>query len=350
MNSNINLASARSSSAITGLATNSTTVYHGPDSSNYAKVGSIGPNETVNILAQSMGWYHVEYTVNGTSKRKTGYVPKFSLTSVSSSNISEEDFYGGYCYAVQQLDVRTCDVFADTASIGNLFINEGCTFLFSYLVNGVNVAFIEYATSSGTKRGYVESNKLKFTCETIVAIANEKIDVYAGPSTSYTSFGTIFQNELMAVIAKEDNLIYVEYNTTKGRKRGYVDWSQLNEEIFYYKAGKGSKHIFLVFAQHGWEDGTKVDGTLEHGDGNMLSKIAKNFMNRLASMNEAERTKILDNWTIFLFPRINPDGIKFGNTKMVLVVVFIIKLIQIDLGLAVSKYILVQETLQETLI
>ena len=32
----------------------------------------------------------------------------------------------------------------------------------------------------------------------------------------------------MSLLAKEGNWIYVEYNTTKGRKRGYVDWTKVN--------------------------------------------------------------------------------------------------------------------------
>ena len=51
MNENTKRNVLYSSRAVTGYATASTPVYHGPDASNYAKVGSIGPNETVNVLA-----------------------------------------------------------------------------------------------------------------------------------------------------------------------------------------------------------------------------------------------------------------------------------------------------------
>ena len=121
-----------SSRQITGFAQNSATVYHGPNSTDYATVGSIGPNETVNILATSMGWYHIEYDVGTSGKRKTGYVPQSVLTNVSGGTPTEEDFYGGYCYATTELDVRTCDDFNLTAPVGTLFKHEGCTFLFSY--------------------------------------------------------------------------------------------------------------------------------------------------------------------------------------------------------------------------
>lgn len=421
-----------SSTAVKAVIATSSNVYHGPDSSNYAKVGSIDAGEDpVYILATSMGWYHIEYLVTSTGKHKTGYIPASVVSSYSGGELTEEDFYGGYCYATTELDVRTCDDFSLTAPVGTLFKLEGCTFLFSYEFNGNNIAFIEYATSNGTKRGYVYAKYLKFTCETIVCIAKENISVYGGPSNSdYARFGTIYQNELMSLLAKEGNWIYVEYNTTSGRKRGYVDWTkvnprdytagtyfndfyvapsnsachindevvsvyggpnknyanigsvncenvtcfwtndstfdftcieyvvtatgllkrgyipsskvnegtlalennsienfdtsfsyftkigygktQLGKQMSYFKTGTGNDHLFLTFGLHGWEDGTKSDGTYYHGDGNMLLKIAKRFMQDFANLPEEKRTAIQRRWTIFVYPGINLDGIVNG--------------------------------------
>ena len=420
-----------SSTAIKAVISTASNVYHGPDSSNYASVGSISAGEDpVYILAKPMGWYHIEYVVTSTGKHKSGYIPENVVSSYSGGEPTEEDFYGGYCYATTELDVRTCDDFSLTAPVGTLFKNEGCTFLFSYEFNGQNIAFIEYSTSSGTKRGYVYSKYLHFPLETIVCIANENIPVYSGPDfNAYEKIGTIYKNELLSLLAKESNIIYVEYNTTSGRKRGFVDWykvnprdyipgtffndfyptpdnsschvidekitvyagpstnyanigsvrnenivcfwtnttdinltcieyvvtstgllkrgyidaskivdgplalennpleefysdsyftkvnygkTQLNRDMCYLRAGNGAKHIFLVFAQHGWEDGKNSSGALQHGDGNMLLKIAKNFINRFSSMNNEQRNTILNNWTIFLFPGINLDGIVNG--------------------------------------
>ena len=426
-----------SSTAVKAVIATSSNVYHGPDSSNYAKVGSIDAGEDpVYILATSMGWYHIEYLVTSTGKHKTGYIPASVVSSYSGGELTEEDFYGGYCYATTELDVRTCDDFSLTAPVGTLFKHEGCTFLFSYNMGNNEVAFIEYATSSGTKRGYVYSKYLKFPCETIVCVAKENIPVYGGPSSNtYAHFGTIYQNELMSLLAKESNWIYVEYNTTKGRKRGYVDWTkvdprdytsgtyfndfyktpsnsdchindesqsvavyggpstsyskigsvncenitcfwtnndsyadltcieyvvsstgllkrgyidpnkanlglltlenntieefnsdsiftkvrygytQLERPMHYLRAGSGPKHIFLVFALHGWEDGKKSDGSFYHGDGNILLKIAKSFINKFNNMNAENRNTILNNWTIFLFPGVNLDGIVNGYSN-----------------------------------
>ena len=433
MNFEDNESITKSSTATTGFATELITVYHGPDESVYAQVGSIGPNETVNILAKSMEWYHIEYTVGTTTQRKTGYVPMSSLSNITGDTVTEEDFYGGYCYATTELDVRTCDVFENTAPVGTLFAKEGCTMLFSYYVGNNNIAFIEYSTPNGTKRGYVYAQYLVFPCETIVGVANEYIQVYGGPDFENSAiFGTIYKNELISVLAKQGNIIYVEYNTIKGRKRGYIDWgkinprdynegksfntfytlknnsncyimdepsgvdvyagpstmyakigkvncenvicfwtndnnfslscieymvsstgkrkrgyieinkinignfpyennvledlsvnfthfnrfvygkTQLNKDMVYYKTGNGPNHIFLTFALHGWEDGKKVDGTYYHGDGNMLTKIAKRFMNRFSELNDVSLSDIQNKWTIFVFPGINLDGIVEG--------------------------------------
>lgn len=436
-NSNISLFS---STAIKAKMARKSNVYHGPSDKFYASVGSVDKDEDpVYILAKSMEWYHIEYIVTSTGKHKTGYIPADAVASYSGGTPTEEDFYGGYCYAESELDVRTCDNFSLTAPVGTLGKYEGCTFLFSYKVGDKNIAFIEYSTVNGTKRGYVYSQYLKFPYETIVCVAKEEIVVYSGPSTSHAQLGTIFANELMSVLAKEDNMIYVEYNTTGGRKRGYVDWtkvdprdykegttfrkfyrttqtninngawvstrqivyggpnttyantgavncediidyntevspqfplsyieyyitgstqkkcgyilpsaiddsvqlehntlsepatsypyfesrkflgkSQLERDTYYYTAGHGPNNLFLVFAQHGWEDGTLSDKSYYHGDGNMMVRIAKNFLEGFSSnatLSETERTAILNNWTIFVFPCNNPDGIINGASN-----------------------------------
>lgn len=425
-----------STSNVAVMAQNQT-VYHGPAlvDDTYASVGSVDNGESVYVLATSMGWYHIQYNVGSTGKQKTGYIPQSSVASITGGTLTEEDFFGGYCYATTELDVRTCDDFSLTAPVGTLYKNEGCTFLFSYKMGANEVAFIEYASSSGTKRGYVYSKYLKFPCETIVCIAKENLKVYAGPSTSiYAQLGSIYITELISVLAKEGSWIYVEYNTSSGRKRGYVDWNkvdprdykagtafndfyitpsngdchivdesvnvyggptkdyakigtvnnenvtcfwtndsvfgftcieyvvsttgllkrgyidsskcltgalamennsiesfnssysyfgnkinygktQLGKDMFYYKAGTGKNHMFLVFGLHGWEDGVTTSGAYKHGDGNMLLKIAKNFINRVISMDNSRRTQILKDWSIFIFPGVNLDGMVNGYSN-----------------------------------
>lgn len=430
----------RSSRATVGKMAQNQNVQFGPAEKNYASAGSVNAGEEVYILSKAFGYYHIQYHVGSTGQEKQGYVPQVTIEDYTGPNPEEENYYGGYCYPSTELDVRTCDDFDKTAPVGTLYKHEGCTMIFHYDFSGngksYHVAYVEYSTSSGTKRGYVYNQYLIFPFDTCVGVVNTNINVYGGPSeTEYDSIGSLSSLEFVGILAKEGDNIYVEYNTTGGRKRGYIKYSQItaynrpaifpdfytngvvahiipqrcvvrggpnsnyaelgavnNEEVtcfntngagdnytfeytcieykvdstgkkkrgyvlateviggnlpeennplesfdynmkdfgnkisygttqkgrdmFYYKAGTGSNHLFLVFAQHGWEDGTKSDGSYYHGDGNMLVKIAKNFMQRFSNnIDLINKATILRNWTIYVFPGINLDGIVNGSTN-----------------------------------
>ena len=429
----------RSSTATVGTMAQNQNVQFGPGEKNYASAGSVNAGEEVYILSKAYGYYHIQYHVGSTGQEKQGYVPQTSVYDYTGPNPEEEDYFGGFCYASTELDVRTCDDFSKTAPVGTLFKHEGCTMIFHYEFseNGksYHVAYIEYSTSSGTKRGYVYNQYLIFPFDTCVGVVNTNITVYGGPSeTEYDSIGSLSSLEFVGILAKEGDNIYVEYNTTGGRKRGYIRYSQLvafnrpavfpdfyangvvahiipqrcivrggpnanyaelgavnNEEVtcfntngagdeytfeytcieykvdstgkkkrgyvlateviggnlpeennpiesfenyypyfgskinygttqkgrnmFYYKSGFGPNHLFLVFAQHGWEDGTKSDGSYYHGDGNMLLKVAKQFMIRFANLAGNRIDNIRKKWTIYVFPGINLDGIINGNSN-----------------------------------
>lgn len=436
---NTRIIQTRSSTAIVGTMAQNQTVYHGPHLTQYATVGSVDTGEQIYILSKAFGFYHIQYIVTGTRKQKQGYVPQESVYDFTGPIPEEENYYGGYCFATTELDVRTCDDFNLTAPVGTLFKHEGCTMIFHYdFVDGdrsYHVAYIEYSTSSGTKRGYVYNQYLSFPVETCVAVMKERADVYAGPNSNYASIGAIAGSEFVSIIAKEGDDIYVEYNTSGGRKRGYIKYSQVNpynrpsvfpdfyadgvqayildercvvyggpnsnyselgavrneevtcfntnksnnneytfeytcieytvsstgqrkrgyvlaskvingnlpeennpiesfnksyqffgskiiygqtqkgRDMFYYKAGSGINHLFLTFALHGWEDGTKADGTDYHGDGNMLLKVAKRFMINFANLAGSRIDDIRKKWTIYVFPGINLDGIVNGNNN-----------------------------------
>ena len=66
----------------------------------------------------------------------------------------------------------------------------------------------------------------------------------------------------------------------------------------YYKYGTGPNVYFATFAMHGWED------DFEH-DGQELTKIANAFKDKLMALKDPNIEK---NWTIYIFPSVNPDG------------------------------------------
>lgn len=396
-----------------GYMTESRSVYFGPNSTDYASVGSVDYNEKVYLLGQSAGWYHIQYLVGNTGKQKSGFVPVDTVTNVvANSPVHEEVLTGGYRYANNQITIYSCDNLEIALSVGTVFAGEGITLIYSYNYSdsskSYDIAYIEYSTSSGTKRGYIYSSNL-VVAEYVTSVARivSTSSAYSGPDTSYVKLGGGYYNEYVAIIAKEENWVFVEYNTKAGRKRGFMKYSNLsncnypnggyadfkriiglkkaqkqinvyggpnsnyarigtifNQEIvsylstereyayieyntnsgakrgyvianelitteapqlpntntyagftrgtygtsglgkdlIYYKIGNGDNVCFTVFEQHGWEDAWAYDGT-------ELVKIADRVMSNLSSSG------INNNWTLYIIPYANPDGITNGYTN-----------------------------------
>jgi len=80
--------------------------------------------------------------------------------------------------------------------------------------------------------------------------------------------------------------------------------SGLGRELKWYKIGKGPNKVFAVFAQHGWEDAWSSDGA-------ELVKIADRVMKSLSSGSQ----DIFKDWTVYIIPYANPDGITDGYTN-----------------------------------
>lgn len=141
----------------------------------------------------------------------------------------DEGYYGGLGYAWQ-----TETVYSDAActnKIGTIYKGEGYTILYRNWDN----FYVEYSTPSGAKRGYVSHWPGEYPMavyRSCVSKITANSTVYAGPDTSrYAAVGTVYAGELVAVIGRNDyplgngytgGWIYIEYNTTSGRKRGYM--------------------------------------------------------------------------------------------------------------------------------
>lgn len=135
-----------------------------------------------------------------------------------------ESYDGGWAIAYNDQEV-----FNETSCSthkGTIYRNEGVTVL---NVIG-DVAKIQYSTSGDPKTGYVPLSSIYtgFLADTCVAKVTTFANTYYGNSTSYGRCGSVTAGELVVVLAKNDNWVYVEYNTTSGRKRGYMLYSNLS--------------------------------------------------------------------------------------------------------------------------
>ena len=90
------------------------------------------------------------------------------------------------------------------------------------------------------------------------------------------------------------------YGTSGKRQSG-----QGGYDLTYYKIGKGSKHLFTTFSIHGFEDSYWKDGS-------ELTYMANQFKDYL---NNNISEALVNEWTIYIFPTLNPDGQYDGWTN-----------------------------------
>ena len=93
---------------------------------------------------------------------------------------------------------------------------------------------------------------------------------------------------------------------------GYYGKSGLKEigdskgsDMEYFKYGNGPNVFYATFAVHGFED-------LWPHDGYELVEIAEKFYQTLIKNEDYD---LSDKWTIYIFPCVNLDGVKYGTTN-----------------------------------
>ena len=133
------------------------------------------------------------------------------------------------------------------------------------------------------------------------------ISLKTNPLLSITVEGNI-ENGSKMILAKTENnnnqMLYFFYVTDKNIKEGLYGMSGLmykgtgGHYLEYYQIGKGSKHLFLNFSIHGFEDSY-------NNDGSELTFMANEFWEYLKN-NITD--KLVNEWTIYIIPVSNPDG------------------------------------------
>lgn len=98
----------------------------------------------------------------------------------------------------------------------------------------------------------------------------------------------------------------ITYTTgTYGKSGLKVKGDSRGSDLPYYRWGNGPNVMFATFAIHGYED-------LWAKDGQELVTIANNFFQYLKNSNDYS---LADKWTIYIFPGVNQDGLKYGTTN-----------------------------------
>lgn len=173
------------------------TVWSCDDSSLAVNIGSIGQGEGVTRLYAYGNVMFIEYSTSSGAKRGYVYSPNFiypisetCVARVKSSSTVSYGYKAGYNYL----------------SVGSVGTGEDVAILATS--NSLGIAWIEYNTNSGRKRGYMSLSNLEkhnppsnfddlpgfYYAYTTITQVNP-ITVYAGPSEKYAVVGSVGANE-----------------------------------------------------------------------------------------------------------------------------------------------------------
>lgn len=272
------------------------TVYSGPSSS-YATVGSVSTNESVTLLSKTSenSYYYFEYPSSTGTKR--GYMSSSSISITSNTGIG-----------VTLKDITVYDDYV--VNSGSLNKNE------FFVITGYNDNYykIEYnvTTTVGRKTGYVFKPDVQSlnsnvsipkvaNSSAIHAVPKQSTSVYGGPSSYiYANIGSVDETDTVGVLGKEGSYYYIQYSTSSGSKRGYVEMSALNSF-----SGSGSIKSTGVESAAAYADAPKIACTVYS----------------CPDVNSATVGSIGAYEGITVFPSINDNGFTFveystsANTK-----------------------------------
>lgn len=132
---------------------------------------------------------------------------------------------GGLEYAWEDLKVYNAK--SGGSVIGKIFENESFTILIQDAPEGY--LWVDYSTSNGGKRGYVHipNDEWGGRPDAPARVKNTTNVYYGRPGngSKYQKAGAVYSGEYVTIIAassKNPNWVYIEYNGSNKRKRGFV--------------------------------------------------------------------------------------------------------------------------------
>ncbi len=262
-------------------ASSKKTTYTGPDSSRFTSgTGAIGANEYVCVLGYTGNYVYIEYNTN--TGRRRAFCDKSDLgistpSSLGIPQLPNLQMSQGYLSSSKQ------DVSAGPGKANSL-----CAY-----VGAIGEKESVYRqTTSGTN----PYNQLGYTY--IVYYAGESLKGGFVPESTLSVGRNPSIPDVPASVGKDGGFKEAQY------------WqSGLGNPIRSYKLGNGNKRLYLIYAQHGFED----EG---YGDGIEVVDIAYKFMDYMYNnRNNSNVQNILSNWTIYMVPYLNRDGITSGSSE-----------------------------------
>lgn len=257
------------------------TTYTGPDSSRFTSgTGAIGANEYVCVLGYTGNYVYIEYNTNTGRRRAFCNQSDLNISTPSSLGIPklpDLQMSQGYLSNSKQ------DVSAGPGKAKSL-----CAY-----VGAIGEKESVYRQTTNGTNPY---NQLGYTY--IVYYAGESLKGGFVPESTLTIGKNPSIPDLPASVGKDGGFKEAQY------------WqSGLGNPIRSYKLGNGNKRLYLIYAQHGFED----EG---YGDGVEVVDIAYKFMGYMYNCKDDSNVQnILSDWTIYMVPYLNRDGIESGSSE-----------------------------------
>lgn len=200
-------------------------VYAGPGASIYATIGGVNANEKVRALSYEKGYFEIGYYTSNGAKR--GYIEEENILDFAvlrrNVNNNAQDLRGFSEKAIGNSLTTYTGPASSFAHAGSVENGEPVT-RFNIQENGYTL--IEYATPSGTKRGFIENESVTHTGNGTLGFASAVSDVYF-QREPLSKIGSVYANEYVVILSESkgndtSNTYFIEYNTANGRKRGFI--------------------------------------------------------------------------------------------------------------------------------
>lgn len=214
------------------------TVYSGPSADIYASIGSVSADEGVRCIFKELDYFCIDYIAGSVLKR--GYVAKNAVSNYASvGSVLNEPVRIGYldCNGTASATVYTGPNMTTYALAGTVAAGESVTVIEN---SASGFLYIEYSSSNGTKRGYIQSDKLEEKKRGKLGQVRKEettCSVYNGPDDSlvYPAESSVFGKEYVVVLDQIERgqynraWYYIDFNAKYGRKRGYIPQESITD-------------------------------------------------------------------------------------------------------------------------